>query len=70
MNKKLTLAFVAMLAPIMMLAQPNGGGRRMVQVSSPVVNADNTVTFNYRNDSAKEVKVNVQFAGTHEMAKN
>lgn len=70
MNKKLTLAFAALLAPVLMLAQPNGGGRRMVQVSSPVVNADNTVTFNYRNDSAKDVKVNVQFAGTHDMAKN
>ena len=41
-----------------------GGG-----VSSPVVNPDNTVTFNYRDPNAKSVKVNTQFAGTQEMTK-
>ena len=45
-------------------AQNRGMG---VQVNSPVVNPDNTVTFNYRNANAKDVKVNVQFAGTHDM---
>lgn len=39
------------------------------QVSSPVVNADNTVTFNYRNANAKSVQVDVQFAGRHDMVK-
>ncbi len=39
------------------------------QVSSPVVNKDNTVTFNYRNEKAKDVKVDVQFAGRHDMVK-
>ncbi len=48
-------------------AQNRGMG---VQVNSPVVNPDNTVTFNYRNANAKDVKVNVQFAGTHDMTKN
>lgn len=38
-------------------------------VSSPVVNPDNTVTFNYRDEKAKDVKVNVQFAGTQQMTK-
>ena len=49
-------------------AQNRGG--MGVQVNSPVVNPDNTVTFNYRNANAKDVKVNVQFAGTHDMTKN
>ena len=39
-------------------------------ISSPVVNSDNTVTFNYRNDNAKSVSVDVQFAGTHEMTRD
>lgn len=34
-----------------------------------VVNRDNTVTFNYRNDNASKVEVDVQFAGRHEMKK-
>ena len=38
--------------------------------ASTVVNPDGTVTFNYRNDNAKEVQVNVQFAGLHEMQKD
>lgn len=47
-----------------------GGGRGMgAQVSSPVVNPDNTVTFNYQDANAKMVKVNTQFAGTKEMTK-
>ena len=38
--------------------------------ASTVVNPDGTVTFNYRNDNAKNVEVSVQFAGSHAMAKN
>ena len=34
---------------------------------STVVNQDGTVTFNYRNDQAKQVAVDVQFAGRKEM---
>ena len=40
------------------------------KLSSPVVNPDNTVTFNYFNNSAKSVAVDVQFAGAHEMTRN
>lgn len=38
--------------------------------ASTVVNPDGTVTFNYRNDNAKNVEVSVQFAGSHAMAKD
>jgi len=41
-----------------------------VDPASTVVNADGTVTFNYRNDAAKEVQVSVQFAGSHAMQKD
>ncbi len=66
--KKVGLLVALAIFAISAQAQPNRG--RMVQVSSPVVNADNTVTFNYRNDNAKEVLVDVQFAGRHAMTKN
>lgn len=39
------------------------------QISSPVVNKDNTVTFNYQNRTAQKVQVDVQFAGRHDMVK-
>ena len=58
----------AALISVLAFGQP-GGGRMPVQVSSPVVNSDNTVTFNYRSATAKDVKVNAQFAGTHDMQK-
>jgi len=38
--------------------------------ASTVVNPDGTVTFNYRNDNAKSVQVDVQFAGRHDMEKD
>lgn len=34
-----------------------------------IVNPDNTVTFRYRNDNAKSVQVDVQFAGRQDMTK-
>jgi len=46
------------------------GAPQMGGVSSPVVNPDNTITFNYSAPNAKSVKVNTQFAGTQEMSKN
>ncbi|MBP3245743.1 MAG: hypothetical protein J6M59_11695 [Bacteroidaceae bacterium] len=46
-------------------AQPGGP-----QVQSPVVNKDNSVTFNYLNKTAQKVEVDVQFAGRHEMKKD
>ncbi len=39
------------------------------EYKSTVVNGDGTVTFNYKNDNAKEVQVDVQFAGRHAMTK-
>ena len=38
-------------------------------VSSPVVNPDNTITFNYSAPNAQKVQVNTQFAGTKDMTK-
>ena len=38
--------------------------------ASTVVNPDGTVTFNYRNDNAQAVQVDVQFAGRHAMQKD
>ena len=52
--KKLTVCLIALLCAATALAQPQP-------------NDDGTVTFRYRNDSASHVKVNVQFAGTHDM---
>ena len=37
---------------------------------STVVNEDGTVTFQYRNNNAKSVSVDVQFAGKNEMKKD
>ena len=37
--------------------------------AQPRCNADGTVTFQYSNDSAKSVLVDVQFAGRKEMAR-
>lgn len=66
--KRVTLACLIVLMAIGAQAQPGAG--RMVQISSPVVHSDNTVTFNYRNDGAKDVKINAQFSGTQQMTKN
>lgn len=38
--------------------------------SSTVCNADGTVTFYYKNDNAKKVEVDVQFAGKHAMQRD
>ena len=68
-----TLKSLAMLLLLMGTALQLGAqnrGRMPAAVNSPVVNPDNTVTFNYRNANAKSVKVNVQFAGTHDMTKD
>ena len=47
-------------------AQPGGFGP---QVKSTVINADNTVTFNYQNNNAKSVKVWTQFSEAVDMTK-
>ena len=38
--------------------------------SSTIVNPDGTVTFQYKNDHAKQVMVDVQFAGRHAMTRD
>ena len=63
-RKSALLAAVCAMA-LQISAQPGGP-----QVQSPVVNKDNTVTFNYRNNTAQKVEVDVQFAGRHEMKKD
>ncbi|MBR5956763.1 MAG: hypothetical protein IKZ99_00175 [Salinivirgaceae bacterium] len=60
----------AMLAAICAMALQISAQPGAPQVQSPVVNKDNTVTFNYRNNTAQKVEVDVQFAGRHEMTKD
>ena len=38
--------------------------------AQPLVHKDNTVTFRYHNEAAKQVAVDVQFAGRHEMSRD
>lgn len=61
--------FLAVLPAVCLCLAAQAQGPMMAQVSSPVVNADNTVTFNYRDANAKDVKVSVQFAGEQQMVK-
>lgn len=68
MFKKL-LTTTALTFGMLLSIQAQPGGGFGMPVHSPVVNDDNTVTFNYRNDNAKQVSVDVQFAGRHEMKK-
>ena len=68
--KKTLLALVILFTLQFSLFSLNASAQFGPQVSSPVVNKDNTVTFNYQNNSAKKVEVDVQFAGRHEMKKN
>ena len=66
-QKKSALVLAIGALALQATAQPGGG--RFQQVKSPVVNADNTVTFNYQNRNAKEVKVWTQFGGDAVMTK-
>ena len=63
--KKTALLLFAGAIAMQASAQPGAP-----QVQSPVVNKDNTVTFNYRNNTAQKVEIDVQFAGRHEMTKD
>jgi enterochelin esterase-like enzyme len=54
MKMKLTLSLLTMLCAVSASGQPRA-------------NDDGTVTFRYKNDSARSVLVDVQFAGRHEM---
>jgi len=58
---------IAALAITMGACSPKGN---MDQTPSTIINADGTVTFNYRNDSAKSVQVDVQFAGRNDMKRD
>ena len=56
-----------------MALQLSGGGlchAQKVESSSTVCNPDGTVTFLYKNDNARKVQVDVQFAGRHDMVKD
>ncbi|MBR4620022.1 MAG: hypothetical protein IKO46_03475 [Salinivirgaceae bacterium] len=66
-QKKSALVLAIGALALQATAQPGGG--MFQQVKSPVVNADNTVTFNYQNRNAKEVKVWTQFGGDAVMTK-
>ena len=54
--KRRTLLSLLALLPMAMVAQPR-------------CNADGTVTFQYKNETAKQVQVDVQFAGRKDMAR-
>ncbi len=57
--KKASLVMLAAFGAVAVQAQPGGGQ----QAPSTVINADNTVTFNYSNRNAKSVQVWTQFSG-------
>ena len=46
------------------------GWATMAAAQSATCNQDGTVTFRYKNDQAKEVQVDVQFAGRNAMTRN
>lgn len=61
--------YIIVLAGALLL----GGCAKQEVVKDPastVVNEDGTVTFNYRNDKAEKVQVDVQFAGRNDMKKD
>lgn len=64
---KKSLSLIASVAVIMGACGPQ---HNAVDFQSTVVNPNGTVTFSYRNDSAKSVQVDVQFAGRHDMKRD
>lgn len=68
MNKRTKAVLAGMLA-LAFVAQAQPGGMMGPQVKPVVVNPDNTVTFNYTNRSAKDVKIWTQFSGDQDMVK-
>ena len=64
--KKFYLASVLLCLAGFVQAQPSG----QTLVNSTICNADSTVTFYYQNDHAKEVMVDVQFAGRQPMTRD
>ncbi|MBQ3617688.1 MAG: esterase, partial [Bacteroidales bacterium] len=67
MNKFIKTGLALLFAATLQTAMAQPG---VPQVQSPVVNKDNSVTFNYLNKTAQKVEVDVQFAGRHEMKKD
>ena len=72
MFRKFISTIALLAAVITAAAQPMGGGRpmRAVNAASPIVNPDNTVTFNLNAPDAKSVVISAQFAPKTEMQKN
>lgn len=64
--KKITF-YAAALA---LCASTSGFAQNAKDYKPAIFNADGTVTFQYRNDNAKEVSVDVQFAGKNAMKKD
>lgn len=62
--------FFMLAASALLLGACGEKNKPVVEVPATVFNADGTVTFNYRNDSARQVMVDVQFAGRHEMERD
>lgn len=65
--KRIFFSIILVSLCMALSAQPGAWGPA---TPSPVVNADNTVTFNFNSKTAKDVKVNVQFAGVKDMTNN
>lgn len=66
--KRLALGCAVAATALYAGAQPGGG--RPAQAPATVVHEDNTVTFNYQNRNAKEVKIWTQFGGDQAMTKD
>ena len=64
--KKYVLASVLLCLAVLVQAQPSD----LTLVTSTICNEDSTVTFYYQNDHAKEVMVDVQFAGRQPMTRD
>lgn len=65
---KRVMRIIPIAVAILLAFQPAAVAQRGVGgLASPVVHPDNTVTFAYRNQNAKSVQVDVQFAGRQDM---
>lgn len=62
--------FFAALTTLTMACTSQPVVEQTQEPASTIINADGTVTFNYRNDRAQKVQVDVQFAGRHDMERD
>ncbi len=67
---KHSLTFLSVLAALSVACTSQTETEQTQDPASTIVNPDGTVTFNYRNDRAQEVQVDVQFAGRHNMERD